>query len=198
MQQKMTEARKALFLKSLNRHGILAAAARCASPGSDERHGSLSSFKYHASVNPEFAAAVEEALENSRAVVEEELHRRSITGWEEPVFQRGELVGHVTRYSDRLLELRAKALLPNKYIDRKAVEHSGSVSHELMGGRLFIEPRDLLALSGPERETLAGILTKIGLARGELTERPEPVDITPAPKTLEHVPDDDKLSEILS
>lgn len=49
------------------------------------------------------------------ASVEQELHRRSQEGWDEHIHggrHKEEIVGTVRRYSDRFLELRAKALLP--------------------------------------------------------------------------------------
>ena len=50
-----------------------------------------------------FAERVEAALERFRDRLEVEAHRRATEGVEEPVYQRGALVGTVTRYSDSLL-----------------------------------------------------------------------------------------------
>lgn len=106
-------SRKALFLRELSAHGVIARAARCASPGSDT--GAMQTFRDARAADAEFAAAWDAALEVARSNVEYELHRRSVEGWDEPVYggrYREEVVGTVRRYSDRLLELRVKGLLP--------------------------------------------------------------------------------------
>ena len=72
-------------------------------------------------------------------LIEAEIIRRSIEGIDEPVYQGGRLVGFVRKYSDRLLELAAKAALPEKY--REKFEHSGPgggpipVTRVVFGGR---------------------------------------------------------------
>ena len=58
---------------------------------------------------------------------EEEADHRAVDGVEKPVFQQKELVGHVTEYSDSLLIAQLKAGNPEKYADRKKVEHEGVV-----------------------------------------------------------------------
>lgn len=88
-------------------------AARSASPQSTS--GALSTFKDERQRDPEFAVAWQEAVDTARAEIEHEIYRRSTEGYEEPVFggkYKEQIVGTVRRYSDRLLELRARALLP--------------------------------------------------------------------------------------
>lgn len=63
------------------------------------------------------------------SALEDEAHRRAM-GYEEAVYYKGERVGTVTRYSDRLMELLLKANAPDKYRDRaevKTIEGGGSV-----------------------------------------------------------------------
>lgn len=167
----LDENRKAIFLAELRRHGIPAAAARAASP---HAAGSAASSFYHLRrMDPEFASAWEAALEEATAGVELEMHRRAVEGYDEPVYQKGELVGTVTKYSDRLLELRAKALLPQKYIERRAVELNGKVdvTQELYGGHaLTLKPEDVLLLGEAERDQLLSLLTKIAMARGDIQD----------------------------
>ena len=61
--------------------------------------------------------------------MEHEIFRRAQEGWDEPVYggrYRQEVVGSVRRYSDRLLELRAKALMP-EYRDKPAPPPQGEL-----------------------------------------------------------------------
>ena len=54
-------------------------------------------------------------------------HDRAVNGWLEPVYHKGEVCGHVRRFSDRLLELLLKADDPEKFADRQKVEQTGKV-----------------------------------------------------------------------
>ena len=70
--------------------------------------------------------------------MEHELYRRAQEGWDEPIFggrHKERIVGTVRRYSDRLLELRAKALLP-AYRETSSVSVRGRVTHDLDAGLL--------------------------------------------------------------
>lgn len=132
----LTAERKAAFLMELARHGIAVRAARAASPHSSD--GAASTFKDERDRDPEFARAWEDALEAARADVEHEIYRRSTEGFEEPVFggrYRETVVGTVRRYSDRLLELRARALLP-AYRDAAALTVNKRVTHDVEPGVL--------------------------------------------------------------
>lgn len=109
----LTAERKRIFLEELALHGIVARAARRASPGSET--GAITTFREARASDEAFSAAWEDAMEVARAAVEYELHRRSVEGWEEPVYggrYREDVVGTVRRYSDRLLEVRVRGLLP--------------------------------------------------------------------------------------
>lgn len=112
---KLTAERKALFIAELARHGVLARAARAASPQSPDQSGALQTFRDERARDMQFSADWDAAMESARAEVEHEIYRRAQEGWQEPVYggrYREQVVGTVTRYSDRLLELRAKALMP--------------------------------------------------------------------------------------
>ena len=143
----MTEGRKNLFLRELARHGVVASAAAAASPHShDEERGCLSSFYALRARDPDFAAAWDEAMKTARGVVERELHRRAVEGYEEPVFYRGEEVGKVRKYSDRLLELRIRALAP-EYRPTAKIEHGGTMEFKDSGlQNLSSEKRRMLRL----------------------------------------------------
>lgn len=128
--------RKAAFIAELARHGIAMRAARSASPHSST--GALSTFQDERLRDADFDRAWEEAVEAARADVEHEIYRRSTEGYDEPVYggrYKETVVGTVRRYSDRLLELRARALLP-AYRDAAALSVNKRVTHQLDAGLL--------------------------------------------------------------
>lgn len=132
----LTPERKAAFLAELARHGIAVRAARAASPQSSE--GAMSTFKNERQRDPAFAAAWEEALEVARAEIEHEIYRRSTEGVSEPVYggkYKETVVGTVRKYSDRLLELRARAMLP-AYRDAASLNVNKRVTHDVDAGLL--------------------------------------------------------------
>ena len=121
--------RKAAFLAELARHGIVMRAARAASPHSAS--GCQSSFQDERHRDEEFAAAWDDALTAARADIEHEIYRRSQEGYDEPVFggqYKERVVGTIRRYSDRLLELRARAMLP-EYREAAGLSVIKRVSH---------------------------------------------------------------------
>lgn len=135
---KLTDRRKRVFLAELSRHGIQYRAARAASPRASSRYGAIQTFVDERNRDPVFAAQWEEAMEAAKASVEHELYRRAQEGVEEPIFggrHKEKVVGTVRRYSDRLLELRAKALLP-AYREVSSVSVNGRVTHNLDAGLL--------------------------------------------------------------
>ncbi len=80
----LTEKRRAVFLEELSAHGIVSRAARRASPHATS--GAVQTFRDARASDPDFAAAWDAALEDARAAVEYELHRRAVEGWEEPIY----------------------------------------------------------------------------------------------------------------
>jgi len=54
-------------------------------------------------------------------MIEGEMFRRGYRGVEEPVYQGGKRVGTVRKYSDRLLEMLAKARMPHRFRERHEV-----------------------------------------------------------------------------
>ena len=105
----MTDAQRALvqqrFLDSFRTIGNITRAAIAAGVSRRTVHGWLKK-------SPDFRDRFEEAEEDSRDAIREEAHRRAIEGWEEPVYQRGVLVGHVRKYSDAILLKMMAARLP--------------------------------------------------------------------------------------
>jgi hypothetical protein len=69
--------------------------------------------------DPEFAQQWRQAFDQGTDVLRDELPRRALEGVEEPVFQKGELVGHVRRFSDVLLIFELKRpLIPRQRAGR--------------------------------------------------------------------------------
>lgn len=71
--------------------------------------------------DPDFDAAMTEAQEDFKEAVEREVLRRAVMGWDEPVYQKGELVGEVRKYDSNLLALLIKKLDPS-YKEKHQVE----------------------------------------------------------------------------
>ena len=144
---KLTDRRKRLFLGELARHGILVRAARAASPRASSRYGAKQTFLDERDRDPEFAAQWQEAVEAAEASIEHELYRRAQEGWEEPIFggrhkekivggrHKEKIVGTVRKYSDRLLELRARAMLP-AYRETHSIGVDKQVTHTVDAGVL--------------------------------------------------------------
>lgn len=73
--------------------------------------------------DPEFQEQIDEAIETYKALLEEEAHRRAVEGWDEPVYSQklGRKIGHIRKFSDRLLELKLKRHIP-EYRDKVSVD----------------------------------------------------------------------------
>lgn len=80
-----------------------------------------------------FADEWDNAIEAGVQALEQEAIRRGAFGVERPVYQGGELVGHVTEYSDNLLTFMLRAKRPHLYRERHEHkhEHRGTVALQL-------------------------------------------------------------------
>ena len=79
---------------------------------------------------PGFAAAWDEARETSADLIEDEALRRAMQGVEKPVFYRGQQIGVVTTYSDRLLALLLQRRRPETRAARPVPDHDDSALAE--------------------------------------------------------------------
>ena len=113
---RVTAARKAAFLDRLARTGNVTAAAR------DAGIGQSTVYKLRRKC-PDFDRGWDEALEQALAALEIEARRRAVEGWDKPVYYRGQPVGTVRHYSDKLLELLLKAHRPEVYDRSKATKN---------------------------------------------------------------------------
>lgn len=110
---------QAQFLALLSVKGLAGKCAHAVGVSTD-------TTRRHRKSDPVFAEAYEEALEIYRDRIRETVHNRAVEGWEEPVFYQGELVATIRKFSDRLLELHAKARVP-EYRDQVDVNVGGGV-----------------------------------------------------------------------
>lgn len=85
----------------------------------------------------EYGQAFENAKEQAVDILELEARRRAATGWLEPVFWQGEIVGRVRKFSDILLIFLLKGARPGKY--RENVRLSGDEDQPLVFK--FVDPR---------------------------------------------------------
>lgn len=82
--------------------------------------------------DPALRAAWEAAIEVSVDKLELVARDRALQGVKEPVYYKGDVVGHVHKPSDRLMELLLKAHRPDKFNPVQKLEHSGGVSIAVM------------------------------------------------------------------
>ena len=183
----LTTARREVFLRELEVHGIVSWASAAASPhAKGNKHGS-GTFYALRNRDPGFAEEWDRAVEMANDKLIVEARRRAIegvprlrtykdklitvtdeeTGEERPLEDR--------EYSDRILELLLKGGHPDKFVERRIVE---SIHHKAPGG-WTITKDDLAALSDAEAGQLMAIIAKVRRTRLELThETGEVIDVT--------------------
>jgi len=69
--------------------------------------------------DPDFAKQWDSAIEAAADKLEDEAVRRAVEGVQEPVYYKGEVVGHQNKFSDQLLMFVLKGARPDKFADRK-------------------------------------------------------------------------------
>lgn len=129
-----------MFLDQLRKEPNITKAAQSA--GATRQH-----FYQVRSSNPDFAAAWDEALEESLDLCEGELHRRAFKGVLKPVYQGGARVGSIREYSDTLAIFLMKAHRPEKYRDTVRNEHTGK-----NGGPIETESRVTVYIPHNDRD----------------------------------------------
>lgn len=78
-------------------------------------------FNLHMKKDPEFAEAVNLALEVFRDTLEEVIIDRAVHGWVEPLTSGGMVVGYVKKFDNRLLELLLKRHIP-EFRDKQQID----------------------------------------------------------------------------
>lgn len=90
-----------------------------------------------------FAVAWSEIELATTEEMEREAYRRGVKGVEEPVFNRGLIVGSVQKFSDTLLIFMLKSRRPDVYRENVKVEHGGTVKHDHSVDLSKLSPEDL-------------------------------------------------------
>lgn len=121
MADKILHPKKRAFLAAYVRVASITKAAEIAGI-SRESH-----YEWKAS-DPDYARAFEAAKQIACETLEDEAVRRAHEGVDEPVYQGGQLVGTIRKYSDTLLIFLMKGAMPEKYKDRVSNEISGSMN----------------------------------------------------------------------
>lgn len=92
----------------------------------------------HRDADEEFRKAWDEAVKLGLDALEDEVTRRAVEGWDEPVFYQGVQCGLVRKFSDSLLMFRLNGGRPEKYRQRVSAEHSGKDGVPLAGPQLVV------------------------------------------------------------
>src|SRR5262249_26556 len=109
--QARTAGNKVAFLEQFKVAGTITAACRAAGINRATHYDWLDR-------DPQYVKDFEEAKEVRVELLETEMRRRALVGWDEPVYQGGKLVGHIRKFSDTLLIFALKAERPEKYRER--------------------------------------------------------------------------------
>lgn len=113
-------ARQKQFMRAFLRYGVISMACRAA------RITRQSYYNWMQSGGGEEVSAFSRAFRLVEQMTVERAEAamllRGINGWDEPVFYRGRIVGHVRKFSDEMLKLALRSMKPEKYSDRKQVE----------------------------------------------------------------------------
>ena len=99
------------FLRHYARTGNVTEAARAAGVSRNLHYYWLEHL-------PGYREAAAQAEQMAADALEREAWRRAVEGWDEPVYQKGQLVGTVRRYSDVLMTLLLRGLRPERYRER--------------------------------------------------------------------------------
>lgn len=111
MTSKLVQRKKDLFLDRFREFASISRAAKAAKVERNEHYRWLKS-------DPKYAAAFDEAQDVAAQALEDEAIRRGKDGVDEPVYQGGQKVGTIRRYSDTLLIFLLKGMRPAKYRDK--------------------------------------------------------------------------------
>ena len=107
----VTRAKMKLFVKALRQDGIIGHA--CEASGMNRQ-----TYHYWIKRSSKFKKACEEAVQIAVDRLEQEAVRRAVVGVDDPIYQRGELVGHRKVYSDGLMQFLLKGNRPEKFRDK--------------------------------------------------------------------------------
>ena len=157
VRQVKKEATQAAFLEAYRKVGTVSAGARVA--GIDR-----STHQRRVKADPKYAAAFADAHADFCELLEQEIVRRGVVGWDEPVVYQGQYQHHtdpstgqqrqvvVRKFDSILLLARANAEMPTKY-GRYRHEHAGPgggpIPHRHAG--------TIVVVDGPKDKYMAGL-----------------------------------------
>ena len=118
--RKRKSARPDKLTTAEKKRAFLAAYAQCGNVTQAAKVAGISRETHYEWLDkdPGYAAAFKQADEQATDALELEARRRALEGWDEPVYQKGQLVGTVRKYSDTLLIFLLKGARPEKYRER--------------------------------------------------------------------------------
>ena len=96
-------------------------------------------------LDPDFAAAVEDARETWADTLEREAYRRAVTGIEKGIYFQGQLTNTELQYSDTLLSQMLKAYRKERYAPELTLKGTGKGGALTVVVREFAEEEDDLA-----------------------------------------------------
>jgi hypothetical protein len=130
--------------------------------------------------NPRFAALMDEAKARSDDLARQELYRRAVEGWSEPVFYAGEVVGAVQKRSDACLLAYLKANA-TEYRDKQELSHTVTAAPART-------PEEEAAQLAPYTDAALMLLRSLADAeavkRGAVPALPAPQESTVSPDTV--------------
>ena len=136
---------KPIFLAKLQEMAVVTFAAQAA--------GITRSGAYKArDRDPKFARRWQEALDTAVDMLEAKAHEVAFVGVLEPVYYKGDLVGHVRKYSVDMMKFLLAAHRPEKYRHNVAVNHAGKIEGGDQKRKVIFEFRDA---PGPQPEDRA-------------------------------------------
>ncbi|MBW7057845.1 hypothetical protein KY389_14365 [Paracoccus bogoriensis] len=166
----VTPARRKTFLRALAETGSYAAAAKAATPYSSNRSAAVSTFRRLRAIDPEFAAACDEAIQTALGKVESTIWDRAINGTQRPVVSGGQIVGYETVVDNKLLLSLARRLDPEAWSETRKVEHSGQIDSRSVSFQVTLAPEDIYLLKEEKRALLLGLLEDIAQAKEKADE----------------------------
>lgn len=173
--QPLTQERIDKFLEVLRTTGSSYAAAVAATPHGAGEHPGYSSFRDLRKKDPAFALAWQEAEAEYVGKLEEAMAKWSTTPRRRPVVsgKTGEVVGFDEQSPDpRLLLASLRRHRPDAWNEKKQLEVSGDIQHQVSGGVTMaqIDAQDVMRLPPDKREQFAALLQQIIYLRDDATE----------------------------
>ncbi|MFB6453730.1 hypothetical protein ACE38W_00540 [Chitinophaga sp. Hz27] len=120
-ERRTTEQIQEAFLKAFEDTGNITLACKKARLPRRTFYNWLSS----ADTNKSFLTSFENSRIMAIGGLEDEAHRRAVTGLKKGIYYKGERIAWETEYSDTLLIVLLKAHAPERYKDRTSAEISG-------------------------------------------------------------------------